>query len=124
VLGVFTAIAFLLAGIGIHGLLSFAVSHRSQEIGVRMAMGAQARDILRLVLGQSLLLAAIGIALGIALAYAAAKSLESLLAGVTPWDPLAFSMGVLVALVMTLAGSFMPAVRAIQVDPMTAIRSE
>ncbi len=124
VLGVFTAIAFLLAGIGIHGLLSFAVSHRSQEIGVRMAMGAQVRDILRLVLGQSLLLAGIGIALGTALAYIAAKSLESLLAGVTPWDPLAFSMGVLVALVMTLAGSFMPAVRAIQVDPMTAIRSE
>jgi predicted permease len=124
VLGAFTAIAFLLAGIGIHGLLSFAVSQRSQEIGVRMAMGAQARDILRMVLGRSLQLAVIGIALGISLAHIAARSLESLLAGVTPWDPLAFATGILVALVMTLAGSAVPAARAVRVDPMSAIRSE
>jgi len=116
VLGAFAAVAFLLAGVGIHGLLSFAVSHR--------AMGAQARDILRMILGESLLLAGVGIVSGASLAYAAARAMEALLAGVSPRDPLTFTAGVLVALVMTLAGSMIPALRAMRVDPMTVIRTE
>ena len=83
-LGAFAGIAFLLAGIGIHGLLSFAVSHRAQEIGVRMAMGAQRRDILGMVLAEGLTLAVIGVIAGVALAYAAGRSMEALLAGITP----------------------------------------
>jgi putative ABC transport system permease protein len=124
VLGVFAAVAFLLAGIGIHGLLSFAVSHRAQEIGVRMAMGAQARDILSMILGESLILAGIGIAVGAVLAYVAARAMEALLAGISPCDPATFSIGVVVALVMTIAGSALPALRAVRVDPMTVIRTE
>jgi len=124
VLGVFAAVAFLLAGIGIHGLLSFAVSHRAQEIGVRMAMGAQMRDILRMILGESLMLATIGIAAGALLAYILARTMEALLAGVSPRDPWTFVVAVSVAFVMTLAGSALPAVRAVRVDPMSVIRAD
>jgi putative ABC transport system permease protein len=124
VLGVFATVAFLLAGIGIHGLLSFAVSHRAQEIGVRMAMGAQVRDILRLILGESLVLACVGIALGASLAYIAARAMDALLAGISPRDPATFLAGIIVALVTTIAGSALPALRAVRVDPMLVIRSE
>ena len=93
-LGVFAGIAFLLAGIGIHGLLSFAVSHRAPEIGVRMAMGAQRRDILGMVLTEGLTLAIIGVIAGVALAYAAGRSMEALLAGITPWDLPTFATGI------------------------------
>jgi predicted permease len=124
VLGVFAAVAFLLAGIGIHGLLSFAVSHRAQEIGVRMAMGAEMRDILRLILGESLTLACVGIAVGAVLAYVAGRALQTLLAGISPADPPAFGFAIATALVMTIAGSALPALRAVRVDPMAVIRSE
>jgi putative ABC transport system permease protein len=124
VLGIFAAIAFLLAGVGINGLLSFAVSHRSQEIGVRMAMGAQVRDILLMILGESLILAIIGIAAGGLLAYLAARTMEALLAGISPRDPLTFAAGMIMAFVMTMAGSARPALRAVRVDPMTVIRTE
>src|SRR5207247_1782795 len=86
VLGAFAAIAVLLAGIGIHGLLAFAVSNRAQEIGVRIALGARSGDILALVLRQGVLLATVGVLLGVALAYAAGRALEALLAGVSPRD--------------------------------------
>ncbi len=124
VLGAFAALAFLLAGIGIHGLLSFTVSQRTQEIGVRVALGAQPRDILGLVLRESLVLGALGVTLGAALAYAAARALVSLLAGITPSDPLTFSAAIALALAMTLAGSLLPAIRALRVDPSTAMRIE
>src|SRR5262249_43229457 len=83
VIGLFAVVAFLLAGIGIHGLLSFAVSHRAQEIGVRMAMGAQMSDILRMILGESLMLASIGMIAGGFLAYVAGRLMEALLAGIS-----------------------------------------
>jgi predicted permease len=124
VLGVFAAIAFLLAGIGIHGLLSFAVSHRAPEIGVRMAMGAQRRDILRMVLAEGLTLATLGVVAGVALAYAAGRSLESLLAGITPWDLPTFATGITVSLVMTIAGSLLPALRAVRIDPLVVMKGE
>ena len=124
VLGGFAGIAFLLAAIGIHGLLAYAVSQRTQEIGVRMALGASRGNILRLIVGDAMVLAMVGIALGAAAAYASGVGLQSLLAGLKPNDLEAFSAGILLSLVMTIAGSFVPAIRAVQVDPSTALRAE
>jgi putative ABC transport system permease protein len=124
VLGGFAAIAFLLAAIGIHGLLAYAVSQRTQEIGVRMALGATRANILRLITGDALILAILGILAGAGVAYGAGVALRSLLAGLSPNDPDAFSAGILLSLVMTIAGSLLPALRAIRVDPATALRAE
>jgi putative ABC transport system permease protein len=124
VLGGFSAIALLLAAIGIHGLLAFTVASRSREIGVRIALGARAADILRMVIGRSALLAAIGVAIGGALALAAGRSLEALLYGVSPADGGVFAAAITVAVMMTLAGSLLPAWRAIKVDPIQATRAE
>jgi predicted permease len=124
VLGAFAAIAVLLAAIGIHGLLAFTVSNRSQEIGVRVALGAESRDILALVLREGALLAATGVLVGVALAYAAGRGMQALLAGVSPADaPTFLAVGAL-CLIVTLAGSLAPALRAVRLDPLTAIRTE
>lgn len=124
VLGAFAAIAFLLAAVGIHGLLSFGVSRRFQEIGVRMALGAASGDILRMVLGHGIRVAAAGVMPGLALAYAAARAIQALLAGIQPGDLPTFLSAAGLCLVMTLVGSFLPALRAVRIDPMTAIRTE
>jgi len=124
VLVVFAAIAFLLAAIGIHGLLSFAVSQRIREIGVRMALGAASGDILRMVLRQGVWVASAGVLPGLALAYAAARSMQALLAGIQPSDAPTFLSAATLCLLMTLVGSFLPALRAVRIDPMTAIRTE
>ena len=123
-LGSFAAIAFLLAAIGIHGLLSFAVSTRTQEIGVRMAMGARSADILALVVGDGLILAAVGILAGAALAYGAGVELESLLAGIHPGDLATFAAAIALCLVMTFVGTLLPALKAMRIDPATALRAE
>jgi putative ABC transport system permease protein len=120
----FAALALLLAGIGIHGLLSFSVSNRSSEIAVRVALGAQPRDILSIVLRQSLVLAAVGVLIGVALAYAAGEAMRALLVGVTPGDPATFLIAAALCLLMTAAGSLAPSLRAIRVDPITALRAE
>jgi predicted permease len=124
VLGAFAAVAFLLAAIGIHGLLAFTVSARSREIGVRIALGAKPRDILRMVIGRSALLGGLGVAIGVAGAYAAGRSMQSLLAGVDPANVTVFAAAVLLSLIMTIAGSLMPAWRAVRVDPLTATRAD
>jgi predicted permease len=124
VLGAFAVIAFVLAGIGIHGLLSFAVSQRTQEIGVRMALGAQSADILSMVTRQCAILAVAGVIPGIALAYAAGRSMEALLAGVKPADAATLLAVVMLSVVMTMLGSVMPTIRALRVDPLTALRAE
>jgi predicted permease len=124
VLGAFTAVAFLLAAIGIHGLLAFTVSARSREIGVRIALGAKPRDILRMVIGRSALLGGLGVTIGVAVAYAAGRSMQSLLAGVDPANLTVFAAAVLLSLIMTIAGSLMPALRAVRVDPLTATRAD
>lgn len=124
VLGAFALVALLLAGIGIHGLLSFAVSHRKQEIGVRIAVGARPADILGMIMSEAAVLAIAGIALGTAAADAAARTMQSLLAGVQPDDPRTFLAAIAVVLAMTIAGSLAPAIRAVLVDPIAAIRSE
>ena len=124
VLAAFAAVAVLLAGIGLHGLLSFAVSQRTQEIGVRVALGARRADILRLILGKGALLAAVGVVPGVALAYAAGRGLQALLAGVAPADPITFGGAVALTVIMTLVGSLLPARRAVRVDVVQAIRAE
>lgn len=123
-LGAFAAAAVLLAAIGIHALLAFAVSTRTQEIGVRLALGADRRDILEMTLAQGLKLAVMGIITGIIFAYGAGRLLQSLLAGVNPWDLPTFAAAIALSLAMTLAGSLLPALRATRVDPMTAMRAE
>ena len=120
----FAAIAFLLAGIGIHGLLAFAVSSRTREIGLRMALGARSSEIVGLVMRRGLLLALAGVGLGVGFAVAVGRTLQAVLAGVSPSDPQIFGGAVALALVMTLLGSLLPAVRAMRVDPIAAIRTE
>jgi putative ABC transport system permease protein len=124
VLVAFAMIAFGLAAVGLHGLLSFAVSQRIKEIGVRVALGAQPRDILSMVLSRAAILAIAGIVPGIALAYAAGRSMEAVLAGVQPADALTLIAAVVLAFVMTLAGALLPTKRALRVDPIRALRAE
>jgi predicted permease len=124
VLGAFAGIALLLAGIGLHGLLAFTVSSRIREIGVRIALGAGSRDIVGLVVRHGLGLAVIGTVVGVALAYAAGRSMQSLLFGVSPTDALAYGAAVGLVLAVALAGTLAPALRAMRVDPLTAIRTE
>jgi putative ABC transport system permease protein len=123
VIAAFAVIAFVLAAVGIHGLPSFAVSQRTQEIGVRMALGAQRRDILGMVVRRSVWLA-IAVVPGIALAYAAGRWMQALLVGVTPADLATFATAGALAIVMTIAGTLMPTLRALRVDPISAIRTE
>ena len=124
VLAAFAAIAFLLAAVGIHGVLAFAVSSRAREIGVRMALGAQRGAIVRMVVLRGALLAMAGVAPGVALAWYAGKTLEALLAGVKPYDAATFLAATGLCLMMTLLGCLLPAWRAARVDPMTAMRLE
>lgn len=124
VLGAFAAAALLLAGIGIHGLLAFAVSQRTREIGVRMALGAQTSEILSMVLRQGMMLASLGVALGAAIAWAGGRAMQALLAGVSPTDLPVFVGAIALSLLMTVLGSLLPALRAVRVNPMTAIRAD
>jgi putative ABC transport system permease protein len=124
VLGVFAAMAILLAGVGIHGLLSFTVSQRLPEIGVRMALGAQRRDILTMILKRGAILTALGLVPGLVLAYAAGRSIQALLAGVAPADPLTFGAAILMTIGMAMAGTLLPTLRALRVDAARAMRDQ
>ena len=124
VLGGFAVIALGLAAIGIHGLLAFSVSSRVREIGVRIALGARAMDIMWMVMGRSTALALVGVTLGSVLAYAAGRSLQALLFGVSPANATVFTAAIGVSLLMTIAGSTLPAWRAVRVDPISATRAE
>lgn len=124
VLGAFAALACLLAGLGIHGLLTFAVSAREKEIGVRRALGAQPINILALVLGRSAALAGAGLVAGAVVAWIAGQSLRALLAGVDPADAATFSTAGAIALITAIAGSSVAAIRAIRINPLHAIRRD
>ena len=122
--GIFAAAALALAAVGIYGLIAFSVAQRTQEIGVRMALGAGRGDVLRLIVFEGMTLTAVGLAIGAAGAAIVALALQSQLFGVTPLDPMTFA-----ATVLTLAGTaivacFVPAARAARVDPMVALRAE
>jgi predicted permease len=124
VLGAFAAIAFLLAAVGIHGLLSFVVSQRSREIGVRIALGAGSRDIFEMVLWKGALLAVAGLLPGLGLAYVSGRLMQALLAGITPGDPATFATAAGLCILMTVLGVLSPAIRAVRTDPIGAIRAE
>jgi predicted permease len=122
--GVFASLALLLACIGIYGVLAYLTGQRVAEIGVRMALGATALDVMGLVLRQSLGMILIGAGLGIAGAFAAGRLLERLVAGVQSMEPLTFTIMTSVLVVAALFASFLPALRASRVDPMKALRQE
>jgi predicted permease len=123
-LGVFGGVAFTLAAIGVYGIMAYAVKRRAREIGIRMALGARPGDVLRLVVGQGMRLALVGLAVGVAGALLATRLMESLLYGVSATDPLTFvTIALLLAAVAFLA-SWLPARRAVRTDPTLALREE
>ncbi len=124
VLGAFAGVALLLAGVGIHGLLAFTVSQRRHEIGVRMALGAQPRRIVRDIVQQSGRLALAGVVPGLALAYAGGRAMDSLLVGVTPGDTVTFAAAAGICILTTLGGTIVPAARAVRVAPADVFRAD
>ena len=124
VLTMFAAVALLLASIGLYGLVAHSVTERTQEIGVRMAMGAQGRDVLRLMLANGLSMTALGAVAGVVGAALLAGSLESLLYGVKPIDPVTFASVVALLLVTSLVACLIPASRATRIAPTVALRNE
>jgi len=120
----FGGLALLLACVGLYGLLSYDVTRRTREIGIRMALGARRVDLLRLVVWQGIVLALMGTALGIGGAIGVGKLLTSLLYGVKPSDPLAFIAAIGLLVMVALVAAFVPAQRATMVDPMVALRYE
>jgi putative ABC transport system permease protein len=124
VLGVFAAIAAGLGAIGIYGVLAYTVGQRRQEIGIRMALGAEPGAVLRMVLRRGIVLLTIGIVIGLAGAAGLTRYLSGMLFDLTPVDPATYAAVALLFAVVALVASYLPAHRATQVDPVVALRCE
>jgi putative ABC transport system permease protein len=123
-LGVFASVALVLAAIGIFGVLSYAVSQRTREIGIRMALGAREADVLRLVVGDGARLAGAGVAIGLALALVLSRVIRGMLYGVSAYDPLAWAGLTVVLALVALTASWLPARRAARIDPNLALHAD
>src|SRR4029077_1019453 len=123
-LGIAGTMALLLGAVGLYGVIAYSDSQRTREIGLRIALGAQPNDVMRLILGEGMLLSLIGLAIGLAGSLALTRFLSSLLFGVTATDPLTFAGVAVLVYVVVLAACYIPARRATRVDPIVALRYE
>ena len=123
-IGGFAIVAVLLAGIGLYGVVSYGVSQRTREVGVRVALGAQRRDVLRLILSGGLKLVALGVAAGLGAAFASTRYLGALVFGVSPLDPLTFAAAAALLTIVALVAHWLPVRRALRIDPASALRAE
>jgi ABC-type antimicrobial peptide transport system permease subunit len=123
-LGIFAALALVLACVGIYGVISYLAGQRTHEIGIRMALGAQRASVLRLVVGEGARMALIGVALGTAAALGLTRLMANQLFGVSPHDPLTFAGVALLLAMVALGACYLPARRAMRTDPMAALRQE
>jgi len=123
-LGIFAALALVLACVGIYGVISYLAGQRTHEIGIRMALGAQRANVLRMVVGQGARMALIGVALGTAAALGLTRLMANQLFGVSPHDPLTFAGVALLLAIVALGACYLPARRAMRIDPMAALRQE
>jgi putative ABC transport system permease protein len=120
----FGALATLLTALGLYGVLAFSVAQRTREIGIRVALGAQARDVFKLIMGQGMVLVAAGVMLGLAAAFAITRFIASLLFGVTPTNAMTFGLVSAGLVLLALFACYLPARRATKVDPLVALRYE
>ncbi len=123
-LGIFAAVALVLAAVGIYGVMAYAVAQRTHEIGVRVALGAQASDVLRLVLKQGMVLTLLGVAIGVAGAIALTRVMKTFLFSVSTTDPLTFILIPLLLAMVALLACWIPARKATRVDPLSALRHQ
>jgi putative ABC transport system permease protein len=123
-MSVFAGVSLLLAVIGVYGVMSYTVAQHAREIGIRMALGAQPRSILKLVVGRGLVLVSVGVVIGVLASLGLTRFIENMLFGVTPTDPLTFAMIVALLGLVALLACLIPAQRALRVDPIVVLRHQ